>query len=79
MNEVTKKKDAVVGVASLNLAEFASAADGKELEIIVPLSPRSVASESQITLEVCLLSSKLPLFLAIINLFYASQILIKTI
>ncbi|KAG6528545.1 uncharacterized protein LOC122041738 [Zingiber officinale] len=54
LSEVTKKKDAVVGVASLNLAEFASTVDGKELEIIVPLSPISATSHSHLTLELTL-------------------------
>ncbi|XXG74052.1 hypothetical protein AAC387_Pa07g2872 [Persea americana] len=38
LNQGTKNKLSVIGTASLNLAEFTSVAEGKDLEINVPLS-----------------------------------------
>lgn len=38
LNQGTKNKLSVIGTAALNLAEFTSVAEGKDLEINVPLS-----------------------------------------
>lgn len=44
----------MIGEASLNLAEFTSTAEGKEIDTVVPLSPATVASEFHPTLKVCM-------------------------
>lgn len=45
-NQGLKNKAPIVGVASLNLAEFASTSKGKEIEASVPLSLPGVSTES---------------------------------
>ncbi|WOL03097.1 hypothetical protein Cni_G11817 [Canna indica] len=49
-----KKKGSVIGVGSLNLAEFALTAEEKEMEINVALSPVHATSESRPTLHIAL-------------------------
>lgn len=48
-----RNKCSVIGIASLNLAEFASAAEEKEMEINVTLLPPGVTTESHPVLYVC--------------------------
>ncbi|XP_077225912.1 uncharacterized protein LOC143859118 [Tasmannia lanceolata] len=60
LNQGLKNKASIIGTASLNLAEFASAAEEKEIEINVPLSlPGGGPSESQPS--ICLALSLLEL------------------
>lgn len=47
-----KNKFSVIGTASLNLAEFASVAEGKDLEINVPLSLLGAQAEHNPSLYV---------------------------
>lgn len=42
----------MIGMASVNLAEFAPTAEQKEMEIDVPLLPMGIPTESQPTLYV---------------------------
>ena len=54
-NKMSKRK-LVLGTASLNLADYASAAE-EEIEIILPLSVPSSATDLAPSLHVCLLSN----------------------
>ena len=52
-----KNKVRTVGTASLNLAEFASKAEGKELEISIPLTVSGNATEPRPSLFVSIFSN----------------------
>ena len=54
-NKMSRSK-LVMGTASLNLADYASAAE-EEIEIILPLSAPSGATDLAPSLHVCLLSN----------------------
>jgi hypothetical protein len=54
-----KNKVPVVGTASLNLAEYASAADQKEFELNIPLTLSGSATEPSPSLCVCASESSL--------------------
>lgn len=57
MNRGLKNKVSAVGTAMLNLAEYASAAEQKELELRLPLLLPAGAAEPQPVLCVCVLKS----------------------
>lgn len=46
LNQGSKNKVQVVGSASLNLSEYVSVAEEKELELKIPLNPSTNASEA---------------------------------
>ncbi|RZR80858.1 hypothetical protein BHM03_00006962 [Ensete ventricosum] len=52
LSEGPKIKACMIGMASVNLAEFAPTAEQKEMEIDVPLMPMGIPTESQTTLYV---------------------------
>lgn len=53
LNQRPKGKVPVVGTASLNLAEFASAVDQKDFDLNVPLILAGGSVEPSLTLSVC--------------------------
>ncbi|URE26945.1 hypothetical protein MUK42_16927 [Musa troglodytarum] len=54
LSEGPKIKACMIGMASVNLAEFAPTAEQKEMEIDVPLLPMGIPTESQPTLYLAL-------------------------
>jgi len=53
LNPGPKNKAPVIGTASLNLAEFASAAEENELNLTIPVNLSNGATEPHPSLHVC--------------------------
>lgn len=55
LNQRLKNKVPNIGTASLNLADFASKAEGKEFELSIPLTVSGTAAEPHPSLTVSIL------------------------